>query len=454
MENLYDKIQAFKALPSYPGTANEGKANLEDDLIKNIDVNFMELDVKMYPIQSPNNDIDKLYIVDSFGNVLCSFDKNGINAQSFNIVDNNGVFITNIDVDGLSNLEDGLSNLENINDVLHPTFSNTFNFCDASGNIIMTVGEDGIKASNMLNTYKNEIAGKEIYSIGDSLSTLGVWQSKLAELSGSVFDNAKNTDASYPLSYGGTRTLSGDINCAHIRVQNLLLYDNVSVIFIENINDMNSLGTKGVDTDKEFFMSKLVDYPSIFSDIDTLNSWLTTGFASFLSTIPLEERTLGYSISFSYYDIDGITVLKKTMCFTSFDILDFENTGNYENIVNITMWSSYKGLVSFLKKNFPTADIYMISPTRFGFDFNDPLFLNANGSVNAEYYYSTNGYLTFNELVNFQSEFCEKVGIQHINLHKNAGITIWNCSEYYPSSNVHPYDKGYELWGKKIFKYI
>lgn len=40
IENLYNKIQAFKALPSYPGTANEGKANLEDDLVKNIDTNF------------------------------------------------------------------------------------------------------------------------------------------------------------------------------------------------------------------------------------------------------------------------------------------------------------------------------------------------------------------------------------------------------------------------------
>lgn len=57
-------------------------------------------------------------------------------------------------------------------------------------------------------------------------------------------------------------------------------------------------------------------------------------------------------------------------------------------------------------------------------------------------------------LYDMQKEVCELFGVEYIDLHRKAGITLDNAREYYYDSNVHPKDKGYIKWAEEIFRQI
>lgn len=151
-----------------------------------------------------------------------------------------------------------------------------------------------------LNASKNFLLGNEFFSICDSLGVAGIWQTKLANLSGGIYDNAKNTNVAAPLSIGGTGTIGFDKSCGQWRARNFVSnYPTAKFLFIENINDMNFAG--GSITDTPFMLSR-VDYLADLglTDLTDANNYWTNNFASIIEGY---SALKGAVINVPYYGV-------------------------------------------------------------------------------------------------------------------------------------------------------
>lgn len=123
-----------------------------------------------------------------------------------------------------------------------------------SGNAIknQTLSEE--KLSNELlekiNASKTLLTGKNIVTICDSLGTSGIWQEKLAELTGCIFSKDLNAIC----SAGGTKTLSESNQCGQYRAKRLVEQKDIipDIILIENVNDSDNANW-GECTDEPYF---------------------------------------------------------------------------------------------------------------------------------------------------------------------------------------------------------
>lgn len=123
---------------------------------------------------------------------------------------------------------------------------------------------------------------KELYLIGDSLfAGEGLIGKKIAELLGCKFDNEKNTDASHPLSMGGTNSDMGYPKATYYRAKNLVDYGGITdggknaIILFENVNDAT---ITFAPTRKSYICEKIVDIGSLsnLSAVATEDRKLTT----------------------------------------------------------------------------------------------------------------------------------------------------------------------------------
>lgn len=94
-----------------------------------------------------------------------------------------------------------------------------------------------------INAVAPALHGYELFSLGDSLCSGGVWQTKVAELTGCLFDQQKNIKPGAMLSVGGTQSFGNTFDNVLWRTKNLIDCgyiagegDNAIVIF-ENGND-------------------------------------------------------------------------------------------------------------------------------------------------------------------------------------------------------------------------
>ena len=339
--------------------------------------------------------------------------------------------------------------------------NSSFDFCDPNGNVIVKVDSNGVKSYAFLDKNGVELSavrpkiifGKEFFTIGDSLSIGGVWQQKLATLSGAKFDNSKNILESAPLSIGGTRTSGVNNTCGQWRAKSLSLY-NPSVIFIENINDLNKIIYKGLITDTPFMLLNIITYGSTFNSWSELNTWLSNGsFTTYLETFAAIDRKIGSGIRFPFLDA-GVTIYNEYI-FDSKNVADWTNTAKWAHeYTQCTLYKAYKGLLEYLIETYPTASIYWMMPTRFGFDWTNSSYLNADGSFNADNYKQSSDYMSYKELVAVQKAVCEYYQIPYMDVDSLSGITANNASAYYQINNVHPLTVGYERWGETIFRLI
>lgn len=85
--------------------------------------------------------------------------------------------------------------------------------------------------------------GYELFSLGDSLSAGGIWQTRVAELAGCVFDQAKNNKAGAMLSVGGTNSFGPTFDNVLWRAKNLIDQGYIqsqgenAIVVLENVND-------------------------------------------------------------------------------------------------------------------------------------------------------------------------------------------------------------------------
>lgn len=158
--------------------------------------------------------------------------------------------------------------------------------------------------------------GKTIASLGDSLSTSGLWQNELVK-KGVIFDAEKNyTAGQLNYSEGGTVTCDAkDANCGHIRARRLV-EDGVvipDVIFIENVNDSRLAPPPNHETpsdidDEPFFLSDVINYATTYnSKQDAIDAW-ENNFMSIVGSVTAKKGVaflLKYNVSAKVFTINS-----------------------------------------------------------------------------------------------------------------------------------------------------
>jgi hypothetical protein len=227
---------------------------------------------------------DSLYIVDKFGNVIAQFNANGVEAIRFISKD----------------LKDLQSFYNSLNSILGFYNSKSFDFVDRNGNVICKISKDGIQSIAFLNengmpiTNENSLNGKELFVVGDSLSAGGIWEARVAEITGCTFDQSKNSRPGSQISTGGTASYGGGKDCGLARILNIKKEGyNPSIIMLENVNDINAFNNEG-----EPISGSIDDAPYIINQIlegYNLSDWQTDAVA-LLSGIASENRKFGTTL--------------------------------------------------------------------------------------------------------------------------------------------------------------
>lgn len=100
-----------------------------------------------------------------------------------------------------------------------------------------------VDLKSKINSTAPLLAKYELFSLGDSLSAAGIWQTKTAELTGCTFDQSKNNKAGSMLSVGGTYSYGDTFDCVLWRTKNLIDQNYISndgenaIVIFENVND-------------------------------------------------------------------------------------------------------------------------------------------------------------------------------------------------------------------------
>ncbi len=162
-------------------------------------------------------DGDTLYITDKVGNVIAKIDKKG------------------------------LSTTEVETQSINPAYTDAFYITDKNGNVIFKADKDGIVYPEK--NVQNGLKGYELFSIGDSLSSGGQWQQKVAEITGCAFDQTKNAMQGNELSVGGTISYGAMLDNGFWRTKRLIDSNYIdgqgenAIVVIENVNDCAGVTT-------------------------------------------------------------------------------------------------------------------------------------------------------------------------------------------------------------------
>jgi hypothetical protein len=149
--------------------------------------------------------------------------------------------------------------------------------------------EDNINSNNSI------FKGKTLVSIGDSLSTGGIWQQRFCDLTGALFDNTINKHNQYPTSSGGTSMYGNKLDMGLLRVKNIERHGIVpDIIVLENVNDKSAWSPSGTPIpdkcgsieDASYIVNNVIDNGALMSD------WASNP-KNILSSIPASNRQLG-----------------------------------------------------------------------------------------------------------------------------------------------------------------
>lgn len=134
------------------------------------------------------------------------------------------------------------SNLEDIvfdwNEFIKPLYPTT---TIADGSVTENKLSEEVK--DKLNSSAPPLSRYELFSLGDSLSAGGVWQTKVAQLTGCIFDQSKNNKAGAMLSVGGTSSYGDTFDNVLWRTKNLIDQNYITddgenaIVILENVND-------------------------------------------------------------------------------------------------------------------------------------------------------------------------------------------------------------------------
>lgn len=166
------------------------------------------------------------------------------------------------------------------------------------------------------------------------------------------------------------------------------------------------------------------------------------------SSAPVVTINVG-NTGINFTESDATTVNYVARCFISKNISEWNDNSKWVAISTIKRYSLYKGLFGWLIENFPTAQIFFLLLPRNAWGSSTPKL--ADGSYDFDKYRKD---IAWNWLFECQRNIANYMGIPILDVAKECGITIYNCSTYYPEENVHPKNIGYERWGETVARIV
>lgn len=142
-------------------------------------------------------------------------------------------------------------------------------------------------------------------------------------------------------------------------------------------------------------------------------------------------------------------VIPVPFCFVGSDISEWVSKDSWSSTPSL--YSKWKGFISYLKSSFPDTKIYVVIPTYYSFKFSD---INNNSEFD---YNSINNSARLNifKLFDLQRNVANYYNIPVIDLEQESGINIYNAQDYYKDNDVHIKNKeGYKLWAEAIYKHL
>lgn len=179
--------------------------------------------------------------------------------DTFYITDNNGNILLKIDscdiqhtvIGSIKNILDKVVDINN-------SFTEGFYITDDEGNIAFKVDNEGVSGINIVGNGEGNgsstvintpYTNMKLITIGDSLSTGGVWQQVLVDYLGVKFNNDENkngTNGHKPMSKGGTSILPNSEDSIYMRALDVKHYEDKEngTLIIVYAGQNDYIGTK------------------------------------------------------------------------------------------------------------------------------------------------------------------------------------------------------------------
>lgn len=267
-------------------------------------------DNSSYNIIDKNNNIgfkvDKdgySIFVQLLSNLIYNLQRVGLSFDSNNqVVIDKGTTLTDIQINSINYIVSKFIDL----------VDTEFNMVDIKGNIGFRVDSTGLtyfsqNLSNLVYNLKkagfdfdssNQVVEKsahwmlnlKMYTVGDSLGAGGIWQNKLAELSGCLFSGN--------YSIGGTRSIGNNGGMERLLAMKAAQV-SPDIIIYENINDYWGVWTtaqKGTISDASWMLSQVLLSSSVYSS----SSLATSGLMSEVGSITQSNREVGSLMKLQY----------------------------------------------------------------------------------------------------------------------------------------------------------
>lgn len=321
---------------------------------------------------------DAFYITDKDGNVIAKIDKDGI--------DSVGIKVNGEDV--------AAGNADIINE-----YQNALYVADKNGNVILKVDKNGLDAVGIGGKTDGPYTGKELISIGDSLSTGGKWQEWIAKWTGCNFDENINTNGNgeYPaMSIGGTAIMPEVETSIYMRSLHVQHYNPGIIVIYAGQND-----------GRYFYMGGNSVRDGIVGTIDDSPYKKTVVYTE----VP-ESEWGDYTCQTGDGAVDGAP----------------------------TVYAAAMGMIENIMETCPEAVIRCLTPMYMWCEVP-----NSSGYTTEQPPYRP-------ILAKMWEEICDKYNIKLVNMWKDSGVNKYNASSYYNGvGNVHFNDHGYRRVAECIY---
>jgi len=276
----------------------------------------------------------------------------------FYIIDGNGNVIAQIDYEGLKTIalfvKNGEGELQNIldlipepsssdiADILSDYYTASLKVSDKFGNVIFNIDQDGVEYISKMGS-SHFLYKKKLVTICDSLGAASQWQTRLAKITGAIYDKTKNDNRH---SFGGTTTISSSQVCGQDRAK-LIVSDEIDpdVIIIENVNDSAYMSNVGSDEDVAFFKASqsLLDVTSQASSSDAETFW-TNNFSTIVGGLtPTIGKVVG--IPFTQSNAVKLTITGAATASGEFGIT-LSGTGVGKQSISVSAGESVSSIIS------------------------------------------------------------------------------------------------------------
>ena len=118
-----------------------------------------------------------------------------------------------------------------------------------------------------------------------------------------------------------------------------------------------------------------------------------------------------------------------------------------------TLYGAYKWLCEYLITNLPSTKLFWMIPNRIAINYSSPE-TRPDGTINMDYYTSTQAHKQYMQLVTIQKEVAAYYGIPVLDMIEESGMNYINGGTFFNDNNVHPKDVGYYRWGETIARLL